>query len=64
MAMAIRWFGKLQILAIHFEFGHSPILAIRWSGVIFEALLAHSVSASIYEACFGSITRSGWLLSI
>ena len=33
MAMAIRGFGEIKILAIHFEFGHSPILAIRWSGV-------------------------------
>ena len=37
MAMAIRGFGELKILAIHFEFGHSPILAIRWSGVHFTA---------------------------
>ena len=34
MDMAIRCFGKLKNLAIHFEFGHSLILAIRWSGVV------------------------------
>ena len=26
--------GQIQKLAIHFEFGHSLILAIRWSGVL------------------------------
>ena len=31
MAMAIRHFGKVFNLAIHLEFGHSLILAIRWS---------------------------------
>ena len=26
--------GQIQKLAIHFEFGHSLILAIRWSGFV------------------------------
>jgi len=38
MAMAIRCFEKLKNLAIHFEFGHSLILAIRWSGVRYSAI--------------------------
>ena len=58
MAMAIRCFGKLKILAIHFEFGHSLILAIRWSGVHHDAeipardLLFDNIMAKIIYGAF------------
>ena len=51
--------GQIQKLAIHFEFGHSLILAIRWSGPYIKdarwTAIMDSTEGGIHEPNMGDV---------